>query len=184
MGSSASRPSSAQHPVCAPASSPGNTPSVQALDGGLPGSTPRCQCGGHCRGGHRQGNPCLSEVRSIPPPSGGFATCDSCRCSSPDCYKAKFRSGFCFSHAFKGLGDEFRVLRHFSDAVPLQQLMPRDIQAFLKAKPELGQDVALELIAAWIQDPTAIQSLLANRPRSAHYTGQDLLRSLKLVRGP
>ena len=72
---------------------------------------------------------------------------------------AKFRSSFCFSHAYQGLGPAFKVIRNLSGACVLQRMMPREMQVVLDANRELGQDIAVELIAAGINDPEAIQLL-------------------------
>ena len=62
--------------------------------------------------------------------------------------------------------------------------MPHKLKVFLEVIPQFEQDIALELIAAWIDDIQAIRSLLANRPTSNRYTGTDLLISLRQVPGP
>jgi hypothetical protein len=79
---------------------------------------------------------------------------------------------------------EWRIVRHFHQANIVQQMMPLDIQAFLKAEPTFKHDLALELIAAWVKEPPAIEAFMVNRPISKDYTGSELLTCLKKVSGP
>lgn len=149
-----------------------------------PVDPPQCQCVGNCQSGHRLGQPCTQELSSSPTPTSGPALCDCCRCSSPDCSRARFRTKFCFGHAYESLGLEFRVIRHLHQEAIMQDMMPLDIQAFLGAQATFNHDLALELIAAWIKEPAAINALMAHRPTSKHYTGAELLISLQQVCGP
>ena len=182
--SSSIGPSSAQRPTRIQAASKSSRDSSLALNIGQPDSTLQCQCVGNCRGGHRNGTPCLRDMPSNLPLSVCAAICNSCRCSSPDCSEAKFRSPFCFKHAYQGLRIEFRVIRHLWNADVIQQMMPQELQAFLEVKPKLGKDLALELIAAWVNNPAAIKLLAAHQPQITNYKGKDLLISLQQVFGP
>ena len=186
------------HPGLIPASSSGSgasrqpvqqgrpAPSTAALDpnGGQPDITPQCKCLGHCPGGHRRGVPCTGQLPSTPAHPLGHSFCTSCRCSSPECIGARFRSPFCFHHAYENLSIEFRAIRHLQLTNIMQRMMPLSVQAFLDASSTVPNDLALELIFAWFNEPLAIEALIAHRPTSKHYTGAVLLTILKRVCRP
>ena len=160
------------------------TPAL-VTDLGQPDKTPRCQCPGHCRRGHKLGQMCFQDAPSSPAPTpGGRDVCHNCRCASPKCSNSKFCSDYCFRHAYESLSLEFRVIQHLQQHRILEDMMPLDIQAFLVAQATFKHDLALELISAWVKEPPAIALLMNHRPTSKLYTGADLLISLKQVRSP
>jgi hypothetical protein len=91
---------------------------------------------------------------------------------------------FCHRNAYQSLNPVFRVIRQMSVSGLLDRMLPRDIQAFLTALPDFEHDLALELICAWVNEPAAIRLVIAHRPSSRRYTGEDLLVSLQQVCGP
>ena len=57
--------------------------------------------------------------------------------------------------------------------------MPQDVQCFLDVCKDLGPDIALEMIVAWINDPIAIRALLVNQANLICNTGKHLLDILQ-----
>ena len=183
--SSSCGPSQAKQPSPLQAAITGSCPSDPALRRRQRGRTLPCQCVGNCQTGHRAGTPCpRMMVSTLPRSSGQPALCDLCLCSSPDCTSAKFRSPFCYKHAYLGLSQGFTVIRTLSDERVLQRMAPQELTAFSKAKDKRGHDIAFELLAAWINDPTAIKHLLTEWPTMECYTGKQLLFGLQQAHSP
>ena len=75
-------------------------------------------------------------------------------------------------------------MRHWNSIKGAPTLMPQDVQCFLDVCKDLGPDIALEMIVAWINDPIAIRALLVNKPDVICRTGKQLLGILQNVCRP
>ena len=137
-----------------------------------------CQCPGNCLCGHRAGQPCIM----TPICEGALALCINCCCCLVGCGQPKFRTRYCFSHAYMNLSIEFRVIRLASADGFLERMVPEDVKAFLAHGPVFCRDEALLFVAAWIMEPAAIRFLETCCPAQQFYTGEELSTSIQQVR--
>lgn len=90
--------------------------------------------------------------------------------------EARFRGVTCWQHKHATLSLELKACRRLGRFGLLDQLIPCDVEAFLKAP--IHDDLVLQLIGAWLKHPTAIEALGRLRPPRVAYSAAALMESL------
>lgn len=62
-------------------------------------------------------------------------------------------------------------------------MIPSDVEELLASRAVFGKDLVLQAIAAWLEEPAAIQALVKFKPQGK-YTATDLMHTLHDVRRP
>ena len=136
-----------------------------------------CQCFGDCSLSHG-----FRKCPRLRVPS--TLLCNECACTagsdssssrSSRCRCERYQSHYCFSHLYLSLPRELQVLRRLSQEGLLQQMIPSDLEQFLASRNEFGDDLVLQLIAAWLQEPAAVRALVNFKPKRTNYSAKELL---------
>jgi hypothetical protein len=158
-----------KHRVSIRTAKPSSAPAVHAKSsltaGGTEADRALCQCRGTtCRSDrHGARHPCTADVER------GALFCTDCLCQA-GCMKQQLNKwGFCYSHLHMALPKELQLVKAFGDLQLLDQMYPADFQAFLAATCEYEKrhglmDPALEVLAAWVRDPTAVKTMMRLSP--------------------
>ena len=76
------------------------------------------------------------------------------------------------------------MLRRLSQEGLLQQMIPCDVEQLLASRTEFGDDLVLQLIAAWLKEPAAVKAMVNFKPTRKCYSAKELMCCLHQVSRP